>query len=126
MADDTLSTLLQDPQKLQQIMQLASNVMEKTGNTPSEPPPSPEPPPTPFSPPGGLNTGGGSSPLLQSLLRGTGAPGDANRIQLLNALKPFISDSAGDQLEHAARLLRTARMVRSAATQFLPHDETEV
>jgi hypothetical protein len=51
---------------------------------------------------------------------------DSARLQLLTALKPFLSASAGEQIDHATRLLSMARMAKTAAGQILPHGTQEV
>lgn len=47
---------------------------------------------------------------------------DAARIQLLHALRPFLSENTRAQIAHAERILSLARMTKTAVRQVLPPD----
>ena len=47
---------------------------------------------------------------------------DAARIQLLHALRPFLSENTCAQIAHADRILSLARMTKTAVRQVLPPD----
>ncbi|HBI64800.1 MAG TPA: hypothetical protein DDX51_06750 [Clostridiales bacterium] len=106
-ASDVVSSLLSDPDAVEKLSGLASELMG--GGAPPPPPPMPPVSPQPMPPMSGLSmkTGG-------------------KRMQLLTALKPFLSSHTCSQIDHAVHILSMARMARTAATQFVtPYRDKE-
>lgn len=106
-ASDVVSSLLSDPDAVEKLSGLASELMG--GGAPPPPPPMPPVSSQPMPPMSGLSmkTGG-------------------NRMQLLTALKPFLSSHTCSQIDHAVHILSMARMARTAATQFVtPYRDKE-
>lgn len=115
MDNDLLSSLLSDPDALQNAMKMASEVLGGAGGgAPSSPPPQSSS--RDYDP---------SSELMQRALpvignivqSGQSAVGTEKRA-LLNAVKPFVTDQVATQFDHAMRLVSMARMARSALGQF--------
>lgn len=132
-AADLFSSLLQDPETMQKLAGIASELMGG-GNPPPGPPQSsdgagmpasPDPPstyqpPAPF--PNDLNPDfmRRLAPALSALSQSGKNAVNPARFQLLCALKPFVSPRTREQIDHAEHLLRMARMAQTAAEQFMP------
>lgn len=130
---DLFSSLLQDPETMQKLAGIASELMGG-GNPPPITPPSSDDatlPPKPetsseyqpsFSFPNDLNPDfiRRLAPALSVLSQSGRSPVNPARFQLLCALKPFVSPHTRDQIDHAEHLLRMARMAQTAVEQFMP------
>ena len=92
--EDRISGVLNDPQQMEQIMNMARSLMGG------------EAPPEPAAPDPGLTA------RLGGLLRGSG--GDGDRRALLEALKPWLSAKRREKLERAMRMARLARLASAA------------
>ena len=106
-ASDVVSSLLSDPDAVEKLSGLASELMG--GGAPPPPPPMPPVSPQPMPPMSGLSmkTGG-------------------KRMQLLTERTPFLSAHTCSQIDHAVHILSMARMARTAATQFVtPYRDKE-
>ena len=60
------------------------------------------------------------APALSVITQSGNNPANPARFELLCALKPFLSQRTCEQIDHAAHLLRMARMAQTAAEQFMP------
>ncbi len=116
MSDSILSNILDDPEAMKKITELAGQFASKSpaGSSPSS---SSLPQADPAS-----ELMQKAVPLLTSIARSGQQAADPDRLRLLTALKPFVSASAASQFEHAVRLLSVAHMTRTAASQILSQD----
>lgn len=133
MADlnETLQQLFSDPEKLSGMMNLASSLLgqgEPAGQpdgaappaapaTPAAPaaavPPEPAPqamPPDPLA----ASVMAKALPVISAVAESGRHAVRAERINLLNALRPFVSDSIGEQMTHAVKLVSLAKMAKTA------------
>ncbi|MDO4269964.1 MAG: hypothetical protein Q4C72_03470 [Eubacteriales bacterium] len=109
MDNDLLSSLLNDPDALQNAMKTVTGMLGGTESSAS-------PPKTDYDP---------SSELLERALpvigtivqSGQSAVGPEKRA-LLNAVKPFVTDEVAGHFDHAMRLVSMARMARAALGQL--------
>ena len=98
--EDKINSILSDPEQMDQISRLASQLM------------------------GGEDQGGGSAPDLSGLMRGlglsglggVGAPG-GSKAALLSAITPYISEKRASKLQKAIRFAQLARIAGSALAQ---------
>ena len=108
---DVLSAL-QNPEAMQKLMHMASELMGSASASAADSETS--------------ESADASAELMQraiptlSAIAQSGTAVNSDRVRLLSALKPFLSDSTGKQIDHAKRLLSMARMTKAAAEQFLP------
>lgn len=105
--DDKLNSILSNPQMMQQIMSLAQS-MNGSNSAPSPPPSAPPPPKAPalFDAP--------IDPSLLSKIAGLMQRGsiDQDQMQLLKALRPYLS---GQKLQKLERAMHAARMAGIAS-----------
>lgn len=105
--EEKLSSILGNPQMMDQIMQMAKSL---GSSAPQEPPPDPDPPKESLFP-GGLDPS-----LLQKLASITSQTGiDRDQRALLAALRPYLNPERIRKLEKAMRSAKLAGL----ATQFL-------
>lgn len=132
MADfnDTLQQLFSDPEKLSGMMDLASSILgqgepagppaepaqtepsaqaEAPAAAPSGPAPRPMPPD-----PLAASVMAKALPVISAVAESGRHAVRAERINLLNALRPFVTDSIGDQMTHAVKLVSLAKMAKTA------------
>ena len=110
MDNDMLSSLLNNPEALQNAMQAVSGVLGGGADT-TAPPSGAEYDPTAEWMERALPVFGA---IVQS---GQGAVKQEKRA-LLGALKPFVTDEVAGQFDHAMRLVSMARMARAALGQL--------
>lgn len=60
------------------------------------------------------------TPALSVIAQSSRNTGNPERVQLLAALKPFLSPHTRKQIDHAEHLLRMARMAQAATEQLIP------
>lgn len=114
-ASDVVSSLLSDPDAVEKLSGLASELMG--GGAPPPPPPVPPVSSQPMRP---------VSPQPMPPMPGMSMKTGGKRMQLLTALKPFLSSHTCSQIDHAVHILSMARMARTAATQFVtPYRDKE-
>ncbi len=105
MDNDMLSSLLNDPEALQNAMQAVSGMLGSTA--------------APASPSAGdydptADMMQHALPVISAIVKsGQGAVRQEKRA-LLGALKPFVTDEVAGQFDHALRLVSMARMARAA------------
>ncbi len=113
-----LSSLLNDPDKLQNAMKAVSGMFGNNGNT--------QTPAAPSSAAAYSNADYDPSadlmehalPVISSIVQsGQGAVTPEKRA-LLNAVKPFISSDIANQFDHAMRLVSMANMAKAAMNQL--------
>ena len=112
MNTDAISAILNDPEAMKKITAIASELSAPAQT--SAPTASAESQPDPAA-----ELLQRAVPLLSSIAQSGQHAADPDRLRLLAALKPFVSDATADQLDHAARLLSVAHMARTAAVQIL-------
>ena len=116
-SNDMFSALLNDPETMQKIAGIASELM---GNTSS----SNNAVPAPTSPPQQSDATTDlmqrMMPALSMLAQNSQRDLHSNRFQLLCALKPFLSPHTCAQIDHAEHILSMARMTQTAINQILP------
>lgn len=109
MDNDMLSSLLSDPEALQNAVQAVSGMLGG-GEQPS-PPPANDYDPT-------ADMMQRALPVIGAIVQsGQGAVRQEKRA-LLGALKPFVTDEVAGQFDHAMRLVSMARMARAAMDQL--------
>ena len=109
MDNDMLSSLLSDPEALQNAVQAVSGMLGG-GEQPS-PPPANDYDPT-------ADMMQRALPVIGAIVQsGQGAVRQEKRA-LLSALKPFVTDEVAGQFDHAMRLVSMARMARAAMGQL--------
>ena len=108
--DDKLNSILSNPQMMQQIMSLAQS-MNGSNSAPSPPPSAPPPPPPPKAP---ALFDAPIDPSLLSKIAGLMQRGsiDQDQMQLLKALRPYLS---GQKLQKLERAMHAARMAGIAS-----------
>ena len=57
-------------------------------------------------------------PVLAQIAKSGQNAVSRDKLNLLNAVKPFVADSVGTQIDHGLRLVSMARMARSAMKQI--------
>lgn len=125
-SSDLFSSLLQNPETMRQLASLASEVM---GGMASQSPPSDGSAPAPQTLPAAPQQAPDPTsdlmrkamPALSAIAQSAHGTADPARVQLLHALKPFVSPKTCEQIDHAERILSMARLAKAAAGQFLPH-----
>lgn len=109
MDNDMLSSLLSDPEALQNAVQAVSGMLGGGGQ------PSP-PPANDYDPTADMMQR--ALPVIGAIVQsGQGAVRQEKRA-LLGALKPFVTDEVAGQFDHAMRLVSMARMARAAMGQL--------
>ena len=109
---DMFSALLNDPQAMQKIAGLASELMGNTSPNETTPANLPEP-------------SDSTSELMQrvmpalSALTQNNTAAHSDRSELLCALKPFLSSHTCTQIDHAEHLVSMARMAQTAVGQLI-------
>ena len=109
MDNDMLSSLLSDPEALQNAMQAVSGILGGMGQ--------PAPPPAnDYDPTADMMQR--ALPVIGAIVQsGQGAVRQEKRA-LRGALKPFVTDEVAGQFDHALRLVSMARMARAAMGQI--------
>ena len=143
--NDMLSSILNDPEKLQSALSMASSLLGGEGGgaaadlPPAESRPAPPAQPAVSAPrsPGGssgaVNTVYDPSaelmqramPVIAEIARSGQNAVSREKLNLLNAVKPFVAGNVGSQIDHGLRLVSLARMARSAMKQFGASSEEE-
>lgn len=108
---DKLGSILNDPQMMQQIMNMAQTLGQSPPTPPPQVPPAPEP--TPYS---GQNLSAGmDTAMLQRLYAIARQSGiDKDQQALLRALGPYLSRERIAKLEKAMRAARLAALAATA------------
>lgn len=108
--EEKLGAILENPQLMQQIMQLAQSVNAPNPSQSREPPKKEEPPPKASLP--DPDTGAGLDPAMLIKLAGIAGKSniDSNQKALLRALTPYLSRNRVAKLEKAMRAAKIASM----------------
>ncbi|MGN1024784.1 MAG: hypothetical protein ACI4P4_00125 [Faecousia sp.] len=108
--EEKLEAILENPQLMQQIMQLAQSVNAPNPSQSREPPKKEEPPPKASLP--DPDTGAGLDPAMLVKLAGIAGKSniDSNQKALLRALTPYLSRDRVAKLEKAMRAAKIASM----------------
>lgn len=114
---DLFSSLLQDPNAMQKIAGMASQLMQNMPDTAKTQAPSAMPQTAPASPDPTAALLQQAIPAISAIAQ-SGQQANPARIQLLHAIKPFVSSDACAQIDHAERILSMARMAKAAASQL--------
>ncbi len=125
-SSDLFSSLLQNPETMQQLASLASEVMGGMA-----PPPASHAQPTQQlpSPPAAQQQAASAPtaelmqnimPALSAIAQSSQHAANTNRSELLHALRPFVSSNTRAQIDRAEHIFSMACMARAAAEQFLP------
>lgn len=124
--DDMLSQIFNDPEKLKGAISMAASMLG--GDTMQEP--APEIPPASAEPPPSYEpTSGGAydpsaalmkkaMPVLMQIARSGQNAVSPQKLELLHALKPFVAEHVGVQIDHGLRLVSIAQMAHAAMQQF--------
>ena len=109
MDNDMLSSLLSDPEALQNAMKTVSGMLGGAEQPSS-------PPANDYDPTADMMQR--ALPVIGAIVQsGQGAVRQEKRA-LLGALKPFVTDEVAGQFDHAMRLVSMARMARAAMDQL--------
>lgn len=113
--EEKLGAILENPQLMQQIMQLAQSVNAPNPSQSREPPKKEEPPPKASLP--DPDTGAGLDPAMLVKLAGIAGKSniDSNQKALLRALTPYLSQ---DRVAKLGKAMRAAK-IASMASAFL-------
>lgn len=113
--EEKLGAILENPQLMQQIMQLAQSVNAPNPSQSREPPKKEEPPPKASLP--DPDTGAGLDPAMLVKLAGIAGKSniDSNQKALLRALTPYLSR---DRVAKLGKAMRAAK-IASMASAFL-------
>lgn len=131
--NEMLESLLSDPEKLQSAIAMASSLLG--GGVPNTAPPIPAPqsiptqPPAPAQPPSYDPTNeliAKAIPLLTQVMQTSQQAITPEKKALLQAVKPFLSDTAGMQIDHGMRLVMLAHIASAVMGQFGRKDNENV
>lgn len=109
MDNDMLSSLLSDPEALQNAMKTVSGMLGGTE------PPAPAPADS-YDPTNDLMQR--ALPVFGAIVQSGQSAVKQEKRALLGALKPFVTEEVAGQFDHALRLVSMARMARAALGQF--------
>ncbi|MCD8355542.1 MAG: hypothetical protein LUE11_03080 [Clostridia bacterium] len=112
---DLFSSLLQDPETMQKIAGIASELMGNADHP--QPPPAQAASHIPEQSDEWMNR---ILPVLSGIAHNGQKQHHPERRELLHALRPFLSSSTCAQIDHAEHILSMAQMVKTAAEQLLP------
>lgn len=102
---ESLSRLLENPEELERMSKLASDLLG--GDAPQDSPGAP------------------ALPDLKSLLGGADASGSSDTQKLLRAMRPFLAPKRQEKLSRAMRVARLASVAQLALGQMKEDDEDE-
>lgn len=122
--NEMLDALLSDPQKLQSAIAMASSLF--AGSAPAPPAPSapPVPQPSAYDPTAELI--GKAMPFITQIMQSSQQAITPEKKALLQAVKPFLSETAGSQIDHGMRLVMLAHIASSVMEQFGRKDHENV
>lgn len=104
--EDRLNSILNDPEQLGKIADMAKHLMGGGDSEPAPPAPAPSVPSLDGLDPGMLRN-------MTRLLSGAGQKND-EKLALLEALKPFLAEKRRDKLDRAMKLARMEKMAELA------------
>lgn len=110
MDHDMLSSLLSDPQALQNAMKTVSGMLGG-GESAASPPPKND-----YDPSAELMER--AIPVISTIVQSSQDAVKREKRELLNAVKPFVPQDIAGQFDHAMRLVSIARMARAALGQL--------
>ena len=118
--NEMLQSILNDPEKLQSAIAMASSLFGGDGAAPQ---PAPAPPPvsvpqsTPsYDPSAELMVK--ALPVIQQVMQSSQQAITPEKKALLSAVKPFLSETAAQQIDHGMRLVMLAHIATSVMGQF--------
>lgn len=129
--NDMLSSILNDPEKLQSALSMASSLLGgdvggAAGDTPQMDDFARPAQPVmnmpeqrssgPYDPSAELMQR--AMPVIAEIARCGQNAVSREKLNLLNAVKPFVAGNVGSQIDHGLKLVSIARMARSAMKQF--------
>lgn len=120
--NDMLEAILSDPEKLQSAIAMASSLFG--GSAAPPPAPAPPPPPPVYDPMSELM--GKAMPLISQLMQSGSQAITPEKKALLQAVKPFLSETAGMQIDHGIRLVTLAHIASAVMEQFGRKDNDHV
>lgn len=130
--DDMLSQILNDPEKLKGAISMAASMLGGDAMPAQASPPAPttdaapsasEAPP-PYRPPAGSAYDPSAElmqkamPVLMQIARSGQNAVSPQKLELLHALKPFVAEHIGIQIDHGLRLVSIAQMAHAAMQQL--------
>ena len=118
--NELLTALLRDPETLQSAIAMASSLFSGAPNStpPSfpSPPPAPPPPVPDYDPSAELIAK--ALPMITQVMQTSQQAITPEKKALLQAVKPFLSEAAGQQIDHGMRLVMLAHIASSVLGQF--------
>lgn len=125
--NEMLDALLSDPQKLQSAIAMASSLLAGSAPEPPVSPPSSAASPQPtsaYDPTADLL--GKAMPFISQIMQSSQQAITPEKKALLQAVKPFLSETAGSQIDHGMRLVMLAHIASSIMGQFGRKDNENV
>ena len=114
--NELLTALLRDPETLQSAIAMASSLLGGSVDPPTpQAPPAPQPAPA-YDP--GAELLQKAMPLLTQVMQTGREAITPEKKALLQAVKPFLSEAAGQQIDHGMRLVMLAHIASSVLGQF--------
>ncbi|MDO4173204.1 MAG: hypothetical protein Q4D42_00440 [Eubacteriales bacterium] len=113
---DLFASVLENPEAMQKIAGIASELMGNTSDDTTK-----QPLDVPVTAPDISNeTIARLLPALSGIAQSSQNLPNPSKRQLLHALRPFLSSDTCAQIDHAEHILSMAQMAKAAAEQFLP------
>lgn len=106
--EDKLNSLLNDPEQMSRITEMAKSLMGGGGNENE-------------GKPDASGDSGGEAEMMgriMKLLKKSGTEENGDRTALLNAMKPFLSSERRVKMDKAMRLAKLAKLAELAAGEF--------
>lgn len=129
-SNNALSDLLSDPEKMSEIISLASAFLggseQSSSDAPLQANAQEVPPastdaglPEAFSPEAiGASLMTKALPIIQNISKVSKSSANGDRIALLNAIRPFVASGVAEQMTRAIKMLSVAQMAKAAMNEF--------
>lgn len=113
--NEMLQAVLNDPEKLQSAIAMASSLLSGTASPGAPAAPAPQPAPA-YDPTADLLAR--ALPLMRQITESSQHAISPEKRNLLNAVKPFVSEEAVQQIDHGMRLVMLAHVAAAVMGQL--------
>ena len=113
--NEMLQAVLNDPEKLQSAIAMASSLLSGTASPGAPAAPAPQPAPS-YDPTADLLAR--ALPLMRQITESSQHAISPEKRNLLNAVKPFVSEEAVQQIDHGMRLVMLAHVAAAGMGQL--------
>ena len=113
--NEMLQAVLNDPEKLQSAIAMASSLLSGTASPGAPAAPAPQPAPV-YDPTADLLSR--ALPLMRQITESSQHAISPEKRNLLNAVKPFVSEQAVQQIDHGMRLVMLAHVAAAVMGQL--------